>query len=111
MIKRTIFLAAVAVLTVLVVFQDNGAASTADDTYMDKCSVCHGPDGAGQTAKGKKLKVKDLRSPDVQKLTDAQLSEVISKGKGADMAGYEKELDKATIQQVVAYIRDLAKKK
>jgi len=23
-------------------------------TYLDKCSVCHGDDGAGKTAKGKK---------------------------------------------------------
>jgi mono/diheme cytochrome c family protein len=51
------------------------AASTAqpavqDDVkqvFLNKCAVCHGEDGKGQTAKGKKLKMKDIRSPEVQK--------------------------------------------
>ena len=111
MSRRMAFITATTALILFAAFPKIGAAATGEDTYMDKCAVCHGPDGAGQTARGKKLKVKDLRSPEVQKLTDAQLIDVVTKGQGKDMAGYEKELDKASIQQVVAFIRDLAKKK
>ena len=44
----------------------------AQDVYLDKCSVCHAKDGSGNTAKGRKLKVKDVRSPDVQKMSEAR---------------------------------------
>lgn len=87
------------------------SAAGVEDVYLDKCSVCHGPDGAGQTARGKRLKLKDLRSPEIQKLTDAQLYDIIAKGKGKDMAGYEQELGKDSVQQLVAYTRELAKKR
>ena len=36
------------------------AQKDAKDIYLDKCSVCHGADGTGKTAKGRKLKVKDV---------------------------------------------------
>ena len=42
---------------------------SAEDVYLDKCSVCHGKDGSGNTAKGRKLKAKDLRSPEIQKMS------------------------------------------
>src|SRR5579863_5648119 len=61
--------------------------------YKAKCSACHGPDGSGATTMGKMMKVKDLRSAEVQKQTDAQLAEIIAKGK-SPMQGYEKSLDK-----------------
>src|SRR5580765_1130208 len=64
----------------------------AKQVYLDKCSVCHGEDGAGKTAKGKKLKVKDVRSPDVKKLAAADMIKIVLKGKGDDMDGFEKEL-------------------
>ena len=77
--KRTL---ALAVLTAGVVISPlSSSAATAEDTYMETCAICHGADGAGQTARGKKLKLKDLRSPEVQKLTDAQLTEIIEIGR------------------------------
>jgi len=85
-------------------------AATTEDVYLDTCAICHGADGAGQTARGKKLKLKDLRSRDVQALTDAQLTEIISKGKGKDMPPYEKELGKDGVAGQVAHLRALAKK-
>ena len=84
-------------------------AATAEDVYLESCAVCHGADGAGQTARGKKLKLKDLRSHEVQKMTDAQLTDIITKGKGKDMPPYEKELGKDGIAAQVAHIRSLAK--
>lgn len=79
--------------------------------YASKCSVCHGDDGAGQTAKGKKLKMKDIRSADVQKLTDAKWTEAILKGSGENMAPFEKEINADMAKKLTAYMRELAKKK
>ncbi|HLY59574.1 MAG TPA: cytochrome c [Terriglobia bacterium] len=84
---------------------DEGAA-----TFKAKCAMCHGPDGSGDTTMGKKMKIKDLRSAEVQKQTDADLAGIIAKGK-PPMSGYEKQLDKEKIDQVVAFLRELGKKK
>jgi mono/diheme cytochrome c family protein len=78
--------------------------------YLNKCSVCHGEDGAGKTAKGKKLKMKDIRAADVQKLTPAQWTDMILKGDGKDMDGFEKELGADMARKLAAYMRDLSKK-
>jgi mono/diheme cytochrome c family protein len=83
---------------------------SAGDTYLDKCAVCHGEDGAGKTAKGKKLKVKDVRET-LKKLTAEQMAEVVTKGKDPDMDAFGKELKPDQIKQIVAYYRDLAAKK
>lgn len=85
-------------------------ASGGEATYKAKCAMCHGPDGGGDTLMGKKMKVRDLRTADVQKQTDAQLAEIIAKGK-SPMQGYDKTLDKAKIDDLVAYLRELGKKK
>jgi len=88
-----------------------GASTRADDSaslFKAKCSVCHGADGSGNTAMGKSLKIPDLGSPAVQKQTDAQLTEMISSGKGA-MPSYKTKLTEAQIKSLVAYIRTLKK--
>jgi mono/diheme cytochrome c family protein len=77
--------------------------------FGSKCASCHALDGSGNTATGKKLKVRDFRSPDVQKMTDAQMESVIGKGKGK-MPGYEKSLGADQVKKLVAYSRELAKK-
>jgi len=90
-------------------FPASAAPPTAQDVYLDKCSVCHGQDGAGNTAKGRKLKVKNVRSPEVQKLTDAEMIDIVAKGKGKDMDGFGKELGDDMVKQLVTYYRSLAK--
>jgi mono/diheme cytochrome c family protein len=82
----------------------------AKQVYLDKCSVCHGEDGAGKTAKGKKLKVKDIRLPEVQKMSAADMLNVVLKGKGDDMDGFEKELGADLCKKLVEYMQGLAKK-
>jgi mono/diheme cytochrome c family protein len=79
------------------------------DVYLDKCSVCHGDDGRAKTAKGKKVKAKDFHADDVQKLPEKEMLDAIAKGKGKNMDGFEKELSKEQIQQLVKYCRDLGK--
>jgi len=79
------------------------------DVYLDKCSVCHAKDGSGNTAKGRKVKAKDLRSAEIQKMSDADLLHDIGQGKGKDMDGFEKELGADMVKQLLTYCRTLAK--
>jgi len=86
------------------------ALAAAADTYKSKCAMCHGADGKGDTPAGKKMGARDFASPDVQKMTDAELEAVTAKGKNK-MPAYEKTLKEAEIKDLVAYIRQLAKGK
>ena len=90
-------------------FPASAAPASAQDAYLDKCSVCHGQDGAGNTAKGRKLKVKNVRSPEVQKMSEAEMIDIVAKGKGKEMDGYAKELGDDMVKQLVEYYRSLAK--
>jgi cytochrome c6 len=85
------------------------AADEGADLFKSKCAMCHGPDGAGKTMMGEKLKISNLQSADVQKKSDADLKTIITKGKDK-MPGYETKLSKEQIDKLVGYIRDLAKK-
>ena len=76
--------------------------------YKSKCAMCHGPDGAGQTTMGKNMKLRDLRSADVQKQTDAALGTIIADGKGK-MPGYKTKMTAADIQALVTFIRSIKK--
>src|SRR5258708_1284214 len=66
-------------------------AQDAAALYKNKCAVCHGADGKGDTAMGKKLNAKSFSSPEVAKMTDAQLIEITTKGK-PKMPPYHKKL-------------------
>jgi cytochrome c6 len=84
------------------------ADDTAEATYKAKCVTCHGPDGKGETPTGKAMKAGDFASEAVQKMSDEDLSEAISKGKGK-MPAY-KTLTADQVKGLVAYIRSFAKK-
>lgn len=84
------------------------AQNDAASVFKAKCAVCHGANGDGNTNVGKGLKLRDLRSPDVQKQTEAQLNTIICCGKGK-MPGYQGKLTDDQIKQQVAYMRTLAK--
>src|SRR5437773_146654 len=81
----------------------------AKDLFGGKCAVCHGPDGSAKTSIGKTMKIRDFHSPEVQKQSDADLKAVITKGKGK-MPAFENKLTAQQIDDLVAYIRELAKK-
>ena len=78
-----------------------GADSAA--TYKAKCAMCHGPEG-----KGGRMGTKDFASPEIKSMSDAQLAEVITKGKGK-MPAYGGKLSEEDIKGLVTYIRGLAK--
>jgi cytochrome c6 len=85
----------------------DSAASSA--TFRTKCATCHGQDGDGSDV-GKSMNVPDLRSPEVQKLPDAELAKVISDGKGG-MPPFKSSLSEDQIHALVKQIRSLGRKK
>jgi mono/diheme cytochrome c family protein len=76
--------------------------------FKSKCVTCHGADGSG-TAVGKSLQVADLRSPEVQSKSDAELTQAISDGKG-NMPGFKGNISDDEIRAVLAHVRTLAAK-
>ena len=85
------------------------AQSDSKTQYARMCSLCHGTDGRAQTSMGKNLKAADLTSAEVQKKSDAELSNQIANGKGK-MAAYEGILGKQGVENMVKYVRTLGKK-
>jgi len=105
----------IAVLLALFLIQSRTPAMVAptDDAaglFKAKCVACHGLDASGNTPMGKKFKMRDLRSAEVQGQSDAQLFNIISKGKGK-MTAYGKSLSQEQIHQLVAFIRAQGKKR
>jgi predicted CXXCH cytochrome family protein len=95
-------LAAAAATTVQAADANAGKA-----VYQKSCKSCHGPDGTPNAAVAKMMKadMKDLKSSDVQAMSDDDLKKVITNGKGkmkpiASVSG-------ADADNVVAYVRSL----
>jgi mono/diheme cytochrome c family protein len=89
-------------------------SAAADDSaganvYKAKCLTCHAKDGSGNTPVGKSLQSADLRSPEVQKKADAELTESISEGKG-NMPAFKTLLSEDEVRSVLGYVRTLAPK-
>ena len=82
------------------------AQDSPETSYKAKCAACHGPDGAGATAAGKKLGAKDFHSPAVTAMTDAELLEITKNGK-EKMPPYGKSLTDDQIKSLIKYIRTL----
>jgi mono/diheme cytochrome c family protein len=85
-------------------FAADGAA-----LYKTNCTTCHGATGAGDTPAGKMMKAKPLGGADVQKLTDAQLTTIITNGK-EKMPAFGKKLSADDIKALVAFVRTFAHK-
>jgi mono/diheme cytochrome c family protein len=99
-----------ATLVVVVILWSPGlAAQDAAGTFKGKCAACHGADAKGNTPIGTKMGIKDLASPDVQKMSDDELTAAIADGKNK-MPSYKKSLKPDQIRDLVEYIRSLAKK-
>ena len=99
-----------AMLVVLVLCPAWVSAQTdAASLFKSNCALCHAQDGSGNSPSGKALKAKDLRLPETQTKSDADIAEVISKGRNK-MPSFGQKLKPEQIQQLVAYIHQLAKK-
>jgi cytochrome c6 len=94
----------------LVVFfaSPTGLAQTGAETYKAKCQMCHGATGLGDTPAGKAMKAQPFNSPDVLKESDADLINVIKKGKNK-MPAFTGKLTDPQIDNVLGFIHTLQK--
>jgi mono/diheme cytochrome c family protein len=95
---------AIALLFVPALALADGAAP-----FKQNCAPCHAMDGSANTPAGKSTKAKDLRSPAVQKKSDEELANQIRNGKGP-MPSFKARFKENEIAELVAFIRNLAKK-
>ncbi|HUL35699.1 MAG TPA: cytochrome c [Candidatus Eisenbacteria bacterium] len=78
-------------------------AAAGGTLFKTKCAGCHGADGKGKEV----MKTSDLGAADVQKLSDAELTGIITGGKGK-MPAY-KTLSADQVKDLVSFIRSLKK--
>lgn len=80
--------------------------------FKTKCAACHGKTGGADTPIAKAKNIKDLACADVQKMTDAELIDMIANG-GPDKAkGHDfkaKGLTDDQVKALVVFIRTLKK--
>ncbi len=76
--------------------------------FKAKCAMCHGADASGNTAMGKKFNIPDLRAPEIQKKSKAELVTVIAKGKNK-MPAFEGKLSSDEVNSMAAYVHQLKK--
>jgi cytochrome c6 len=95
----------VALLAGTCLFSSPAKADTAagEAMYKAKCAMCHGDGGKGKDA----MKTTNQGSAEVQKMTDADLSTVITGGKGK-MPAF-KTLTPDQVKDLVSYIRTFKK--
>lgn len=100
---KTILRVTLALVSLALIFSTYSLADAAGD-YKAKCAMCHGANGEGKAA----MKTRDFASPDVQKQSDAELTEIVTKGKGK-MPAYDGKLSKDQIGDLVKWVRTLKK--
>ena len=83
------------------------AQNASEALYKSKCAMCHGADGTG-SATGKKMGAQDFTTADVQGMSDADLTTIITNGK-SKMPKYGASLKPEDIKGLVAYIRTFKK--
>jgi len=85
-----------------------GSAYAADGAaiFKAKCAMCHGADGSASTGMGKSMGLKPLGSPEVQKMSDADLTALVTNGKGK-MPASKGKLSDDEISAVVKYVHTL----
>src|SRR5260370_30860094 len=108
-IKATMMAAVALVAVAFLNAPAKADAAAAEATYKAKCAMCHGPDGKGETPTGKTMKAGDFASEAVEKMSEADLTAAISKGKGK-MPAYKRLTPYQGTDQV-AYSRALRNKK
>jgi cytochrome c len=87
-------------------------ARTPKEIYQQRCMVCHGADGKGQTKKGRQLKAKDFTRPKFQEhTTDKEIVDAITDGiPKHKMPAFKDKLSPEEIQALVGYVRAFGKK-
>jgi cytochrome c553 len=101
-------------LAILAAGAISARAADAKENWEKNCVKCHGADGKGQTAMGKKLGLKDYTDAKVQDaLKDDQMTKAIKEGvkegDTAKMKAYGDSLSDDEIKALVTFIRGLKK--
>ena len=107
--KRTLLIAGLLVASGIAL-----RAADAKENWTKNCAKCHGEDGKGQTAMGKKSGAKDYTDAKVQaEITDDKAFKVIKEGLTVDgkkkMDPYAEKLSDDDIKALVAHIRSFKK--
>jgi cytochrome c553 len=91
-------------------------AATAQENWDAQCKKCHAADGSGSGAMGKKLKLKDYTSAEVQAaMTDDQIVDAIKNGAKDEKTGkqtmpaYADKFSAEEITDLLAHIRAMKK--
>ncbi len=105
--KTLVNVLGVAAMAAAMTFAANATAGKA--IYDRACKTCHGADGTPNPGIAKMMKVdmKDLKSDDVQNMSDADIKKIVTDGKGKMKP--VKSVSGEAIDNVVAYIKTLKK--
>lgn len=71
-----------------------------------KCALCHGENGSGETAHGKKTETPDLRAESTRTKTDEELKACIERGEHK-MPAFRVKLTDEQVALLIQYVRDL----
>lgn len=100
-------------LTALISMPLISSASTGEDLWIKNCKKCHGEDGKGDTAMGKKFEIRDYTDASVQAgMTDEAIKTAIVEGvKNEDgkkvMLAFGNKFSEEEVEAVTAYLRTL----
>ena len=93
------------ILVVGLVSATSFAADPGADLFKSKCAMCHGPNGDASTPMAKGLKVKPMNDAEVQKLAEADIVTIVTKGKGKMKPVSSVTPDQA--KEVAKYVKSL----
>jgi cytochrome c6 len=83
-------------------------AADGPSLFKQTCAPCHGIKGDANTPAGKSLGAKDLGSEPVQKLTDAEITATITKGRNK-MPSFGSRLSADDVKALIAVVRGFKK--
>jgi mono/diheme cytochrome c family protein len=94
---------AAAVVALALSFPAGARAADTAELWERRCSSCHGKDGRGNTAMGRRMKVRDLAKT---AKSEAELAKDIAEGiPERKMPAYEGKLSQAEIQALARFIK------
>src|ERR1700744_3151412 len=105
--KNVLCIAALAALGSISMFAANAKNGSA--VYDKSCKTCHGADGTANPAIAKMMNVPmaDLKSPEVQGMSDAALKGIVEDGKGKMKP--VKSVTGGDLDDVAAYVHSMKK--